>query len=124
MSRRILITDDYPRAAETFAWLLRRFEYDIRVATDGFQTITLAEQFQPEFVLLDIGMPKLNGFETAKLIRKQPWSVGMVLIAISGNWEEKYEQLSREAGFDAHLIKPATVKQIVELIERFPRMDC
>ncbi len=123
MRRRILIAEDYPLAAERFAWLLKRFDYDIRVATDGLQAIAIAEQFQPEVVLLDIIMPKLNGFETAKHIRSQPWSRGIVLIAISGNWNEEYERLSREAGFDAHLVKPAAVKDIVDLIEKFPRMD-
>ena len=124
MSRRILITDDYPRAAARLAWLLRRFDYDIRVATDAFQAITIAEEFQPEFVLLDISMPKMNSFEAAKHIRNQSWSGGMVLIAISGYWNEQYEQLSREGGFDANLIKPVAVKEIVDLIEKFPRMDC
>lgn len=124
MSRRILITDDYPRAAEQFAWLLRRFDYDILVATDGLEAVTMAEQFQPEFVLLDIGMPKMNGFEAAKHIRDQPWSGGMILIAMSGYWNERYDHLSREAGFDAHLVKPVTVHEIVDLIEKFPHMDC
>jgi CheY-like chemotaxis protein len=121
MSRRILITDDYPRAAELFAWLLRRFGYDIRTATDGLEAITIAEQFQPEFVLLDMSMPKMNGFETAKHIRDQPWGSGMVLIGMSGS---RSEQLSREGGFDAHLIKPVTVNEIVDLIEKFPHLDC
>ena len=68
-------------------------------------------------------MPNVKGFETAKHIRNQLWSRGMVLIAIPDNWDEEHEQLSREAGFDAHLIKPAPVEEIVDLIERVPRMD-
>jgi CheY-like chemotaxis protein len=124
MSRRILIADDYPRAAETLAWLLRRFDYDIRVATDGVQAIAITEEFQPEFVLLDLDMPKMNGFEAAKHIRNKPWSRGIVLIALSGYWNEKQHELSREAGFDGHLIKPMRVKDIVDLIEKFSRSDC
>ncbi len=123
VARRILITDDYPHAAEVLAWLLRRFNYDIRIATDGFQGISIAEEFRPDVILLDIGMPELNGFETAKQIRNKPWSRGMVLIALSGKWDEEYEQLSREAGFDAHLVKPVRAKQIVDLLEKFIGMD-
>lgn len=124
MGRRILITDDHPRAAELFAWLFERFDYDIRVAPDGLQAIAIAEAFRPDVILIDISMPQVKGFETAKQLRNRPWSRGMALIAVSGNWDEEHEQLSREAGFDAHLIKPAPVKEIVDLIGRFPRMVC
>jgi len=124
MGRRILITDDHPRATERFEWLLGRLDYNIRVAPDELQAIATAEDFRPDVILIDISMPKMNGFETAKHIRNQLRSRGMVLIAISGNWDEEHEQLRREAVFDAHLIKPAPVEEIVDLLKRFPRMDC
>ena len=118
MARRILITDDYSHAAEMLARRLGRFDYDIRVATDAFQAIAIAEEFRPDVILLDIGLPDLNSFETAKHIRNQPWGRGMALIAISGDWDEECEQQSREAGFSAHLIKPAAIEDVVDLIER------
>ncbi len=123
MTRRLLIVDDYPHFVDMLASLLRRFGYDIRTATDGFQALGIAEEFRPEIVLLDIGMPDLNGFETAKRIRKQPWGAGIVLIAISGHWTEEYEQLSREAGFDAHARKPLQANAIVNLMEALSRAD-
>lgn len=123
MTRRLLIVDDYPHVADMLAWLLGRFGYDIRTTTDAFQALGIAEEFRPEVVLLDIGMPDLNGFETAKRIRKQPWGAGIVLIAISGHWAEEHEQLSREAGFDALARKPLQVNHIVNLMEELSRED-
>ncbi len=124
MSRRILITDDHHRAAERFAWLFNRFDYEIRVATDGLHAIAISQEFLPDFVFLDIDMPNFGGFETGKRIRSKAWSGDMVLIAISSNWNDEYEELRREAGFDAHLIKPAPIERIADLIENFRRMDC
>ncbi len=124
MSRRILITDDHPRATERYAWLFSRFDYEIRVAADGLQALAISREFLPEFVFLDIDMPNFGGFETGKQIRSRAWSNGMVLIAISSNWNDQYEESSREAGFDAHLIKPAPLDTIADLIENFRRINC
>jgi DNA-binding response OmpR family regulator len=123
MTRRLLIVDDYPHVADMLAWLLGRFGYDIRIATDAFQALGVAAEFRPEIVLLDIGMPDLNGFETAKRIRKESWGAGIVLIAISGHWTEEYEQMSREAGFDAHARKPFQVNDIVNLMDELSRAN-
>ncbi len=124
MNRRILITDDHPRAAERYAWLFNRFDYEIRVATDGLEAIAISQEFQPEFVFLDIDRPKFGGFETGKQIRSRAWSSGLVLIAISNHWNDEHEKLSREAGFDARLIKPAPLERFADLIENFRRMNC
>ncbi len=119
MNRRILVVDDYRDTAEFFAVFLKRLGHNVRTASDGFQAIALAEEFRPEVILLDLGLPDLNGFETAKRIRKESWSEGTVLIAISGYGDKRDRQLSQEAGFDAHLLKPAPLKDIVDLIEKF-----
>src|SRR5262245_66461383 len=71
--RRILVVDDYPSAAESLARRLKRFGNDVETALDGFEGIKRAEKFRPDIVLLDIGMPKLNGYKTAQRIREQPW---------------------------------------------------
>jgi CheY-like chemotaxis protein len=123
MTRRILVVDDYRDAAEFFAVLLKHLGHDVRTASDGFQAIAVAEEFRPEVILLDLGLPDLNGFETAKRIRKESWSERTVLIAISGYGNKRDRQLSQEAGFDAHLLKPASVKDIVDLIEKFSYAD-
>ena len=116
MTRRILIADDYADTAESLALLLRSSGDDVKTAIDGLQAIALAEKFRPEFVLLDIRMPNLNGYETAKRIRQQPWGRHMVLIAFTAGSKREAERLCREAGFDAHLIKPASPTDISRLL--------
>ena len=116
MSRRILIADDYAGTAENLARWLRSYGDDVQTAIDGLQAIALAEKFRPEFVLLDICMPNLNGYEAAKRIRQQPWGRDIVLIAFTAGSQREEERLCREAGFDAHLIKPASPNDISRLL--------
>ena len=116
MSRRILIADGYAGTAENLARWLRSYGDDVQTAIDGLQAIALAEKFRPEFVLLDICMPNLNGYEAAKRIRQQPWGRDIVLIAFTAGSQREEERLCREAGFDAHLIKPASPNDISRLL--------
>lgn len=116
MSRRILIVDDYPDTAESLARLLRSYGDEVQTAVDGLQGIALAEKFLPECVLLDIRMPNLNGYEAAKRIRQQPWGRDMVLIAFTAGSQREDQRLCREAGFNAHLIKPVSPTDIVTLL--------
>lgn len=116
MSRRILIADDYADTAESLARWLRSSGDDVQTAIDGLQAIALAEKFRPEFVLLDIRMPNLNGYEAAKRIRQQPWGRDMVLIAFTAGSQREEQRLCREAGFDAHLIKPASPTDISRVL--------
>lgn len=118
-ARRVLIVDDYPNAAESFARYLRHFGYEVKVAFDGFEAIALAERFRPDTVFLDIDMPHLNGYETAKRIREQPWGEQMMLIALTGWAGEEQRGLSRDAGFDAHLIKPLAHSELSALLVTF-----
>jgi CheY-like chemotaxis protein len=108
--------DDFRDAAENLARLLRLYGDDVQTANDGLQGIALAEEFLPEFVLLDIRMPNLNGYEAAKRIRKQPWGRDMVLIAFTAGSEREEQRLCREAGFNAHLIKPVSPTAISALL--------
>ncbi len=118
-NQRILIVDDFSDVAELLAYALRSYGYETRTASDGFQALLIAEQFRPQFVLLDIGVPGLNGFETAKRIRSETWSRGTVLVAMSGHSNAEYQRAAREAGFDRYLIKPTPLKEITGLIEEF-----
>jgi CheY-like chemotaxis protein len=121
---RILIVDDFSETAALLGHLLSRLAgFETRTATDGFQAIRVAEEFRPEFVFLDIGMPNLNGFETAKRIRKQPWSKGVILIAMSAHWDEQDQRWAEKAGFDGYLLKPMPIKALVDLIEKFSHAD-
>jgi PAS domain S-box-containing protein len=121
VSRRILIVDDYPNVAESMARRLHLAGHEVKTALDGFQAIQAAENFRPEIILLDIGMPKLDGYETARRIRAQPWGIHIALVAVTGWGQEEDRRLSREAGFDAHLVKPVEKKELANLLARLPQ---
>jgi CheY-like chemotaxis protein len=123
MSRRILIVDDYPNAAERLARFLKRSGDEVQTANDGLHGIAVAEKFRPEFVLIDIGLPDLNGHEVAERIRKRPWGREMVLIAVTGWAQDEDRQRSREAGFDAHLAKPVSTGDLAKVLASFSRKD-
>ncbi len=116
LGRRILVVDDYGENAETLAELLRVDGNEVEIAHDGLKAVEMAETFCPAVVLLDIGMPKLNGYEAARKIREQPWGKDMVLIAITGWGGENDRNRSREAGFNAHLLKPVNYTELAKLI--------
>jgi PAS domain S-box-containing protein len=115
-AQRILVVDDYGESAETLAELLRLEGNEVEIAHDGLKAVDVAEKFRPAVVLLDIGMPKLNGYEAARKIREQPWGKNMVLIAVTGWGQEKDRNRSREAGFNAHLLKPVEYSALSKLI--------
>jgi PAS domain S-box-containing protein len=117
--RRILVVDDYPNAAESLARWLRRVGNEVRTALDGIEGIQIAEQFRPDIVLLDIGMPKLGGYETAERIREQPWGERMVLVALTGWAQEEDQQRTRKSGFDAQLVKPIDRTELAALLAKF-----
>jgi CheY-like chemotaxis protein len=121
--RRILIVDDYPNTAESFARLLRHLGHEVEVAFDGVQAIEIAERCRPEIVLLDIGMPKMNGYETAEWIRRQPWGKQTRLIALTGWQGEEHRQRSLKSGFDAHLVKPVGPTEILTLLVNLLALD-
>lgn len=115
---RILIADDFLDIAQLLGRLITDISgYETRTATDGLQAIRIAAEFRPDIVLLDIGMPNVNGFETAKRIRANSWGKGMVLIALSGQTDERYQQRAEKAGFDEYVSKPVAVRAILDLIE-------
>ena len=114
---RILVVDDNVDAAESSAALLRLDGHVVATAADGLTALTLAGTFRPEVVLLDIGLPDMDGYEVARRIRAMPGQSDAVLIALSGYGQEEHLRLSREAGFDRHLVKPADLGQLEALIE-------
>jgi CheY-like chemotaxis protein len=79
---------------------------EVRTAYDGLEAVKAAAAFNPDVVLLDIGMPKLNGYEAARRIREQPWGKDMVLVAVTGWGQEEDRRRSQEAGFNFHMVKP------------------
>jgi CheY-like chemotaxis protein len=114
--RRILVADDNRDSANSLALLLRIMGNDTRTAHDGLEALEVAATFRPDVILLDIGMPRLNGYETARRIREQPWGGNVVLVAQTGWGQEDDKRLSREAGFDFHLVKPVEPAALENLL--------
>ena len=113
---RILVVDDNKDSADSLAMLLRFKGNDIRTAHDGVEALEVAEAFHPEFVLLDIGLPKLNGYDVARRIRQQPWGQSATLIALTGWGKDEDRRLSQEAGFNFHLVKPVDLAALENLL--------
>jgi len=118
--RRILVADDFPQSADTLARLLRQEGNEVQVAQDGNEAFDAAAEFRPDVVVLDIAMPKLNGYEAARKIRAQPWGKQMVLIALTGWGQQQDRRRTQDAGFDAHLTKPVNYEAIMELLASLP----
>ena len=114
--RRILVVDDNLDAAESLAALLAINGHETRLAHDGFQAVEEAREFRPDVVFLDIGMPTLDGHETARRIRQEPWGQNMVLVALTGWGQLEDRRRSKEAGFNHHLVKPADPNVVAKLI--------
>jgi PAS domain S-box-containing protein len=113
---RILLVDDNIDSANSLAMLLRLKGNDIRTAHDGVEALEVAEAFHPEIVLLDIGLPKLNGYDVARRIRQQPWGQDVLLIALTGWGNDEDRRLSQEAGFNFHIVKPVDLAALDELL--------
>ena len=119
-SSRILLVDDFLDITELLSHLLNRVGgYETRTATNGLDAIRIAKEFRPDVILLDIGMPNLNGFDTAKRIRSEAWGKATVFIGMSGYCSPEYAQRGREAGFVEDLPKPMPLRTIVNAIEKF-----
>src|ERR671918_2584745 len=118
--RRILVADDFPQSAEILARLLRQDGNDVQVAQDGIEAVESAAQFRPDVAVLGLAMPKLNGYDVARMIREQPWGKHVLLIALSGWGHQLDRQRTKEAGFDAHLTKPAKYETLMELLDHLP----
>jgi PAS domain S-box-containing protein len=106
ISCRILVVDDNHDSVDSLAILLRAMGNEVHTAHDGLEAVDATAEFQPHVVLLDLGLPKLNGFEAARRIREQPGGLERVLIALTGWGQEEDRRRSKEAGFDHHLTKP------------------
>ena len=115
-SLRILVVDDNRDAADSLAMLLRTSGNDIRTAYDGAEAVQLANDFEPEVVLLDIGLPNMDGHEVAQRIRQEPWGRRTCLIAVTGWSDEADRARSRAAGFDHHLVKPLDTSHLAQLL--------
>lgn len=103
---RVLVVDDNVDSVESLAVLLRMTGHEVQTASDGEMAIEAAEEFRPDLAILDIGLPKVNGYDLAKRIRARPWARDIVLVALTGWEQESHPHLAAESGFHHHLTKP------------------
>jgi signal transduction histidine kinase/DNA-binding response OmpR family regulator len=113
---RILVVDDLAASAETLMTLLEMEGFEVRVAHEGQDALRIAREFRPDVVLLDIGLPGMNGFEVAHGMRNQPESRDALLIALTGYGEAESRTRSAQAGFDFHMVKPADVNLLLSML--------
>lgn len=114
--RRVLVVDDNVDQANSIALLLEHAGHDVQVAHDGLKALELARSMRPEFVFLDLGLPKLDGFEVARALRREPGLAGVRIIAVTGYGQESDREKAREAGIDQHIVKPADPAFIESLL--------
>ena len=115
---RILVVDDNRDAAESLAMLLKMMGNNVHTAHDGEEAVTAAREFQPQLVLCDIGLPKLNGYEACRQMKAQAWDKNMILIAVTGWGQDDDRRKSAAAGFDHHLIKPVDPQALMKLLAK------
>ncbi|HEY6457848.1 MAG TPA: response regulator [Steroidobacteraceae bacterium] len=115
-ARRIVVADDNQDMADSLRMLLELDGHVVYTTHDGAGAIYLAQSMKPDFLLLDIGMPKLNGYDVARHIRSQPWGRAMRLVAITGWGQPEDRSRALKAGFDYHLTKPVPLEALADVL--------
>ena len=119
--RRVLIADDNADAASTLGTMLELMGHEVMTASDGVDAVEKASAFKPDIIFLDVGMPRMNGYDACEAIRKLPGGDRMTIIALTGWGQESHKQRSREAGFDRHFVKPVALEDLNEIFENPPK---
>lgn len=117
---RILIAEDSRDAADSFGMLLSIMGHEVRVTYDGQEAVAAADVFRPDVIIMDVGMPRLNGYDAARHIRAQPWGKDMFLIALTGWGQSDDRDQSQQAGFDRHFTKPVDPSVLETLLSSLP----
>jgi CheY-like chemotaxis protein len=123
MQERIFVVDDDRDTANTLARLVSMFGYEARAIYDGQEAVEQAALLEPEMALIDIGMPDMDGYETAKRIRQRPGGTNMILVAVTGWTRPVDKQQAYSCGFDLHVAKPVdlpTLKGLLAILEPLP----
>lgn len=113
---KVLVVDDNHDAALSLGMLVEMLGHEVRVAYDGVEALQVAGEFQPDLVLLDIGMPRMDGYEACRRLREQPWGAAVRVIAVTGWGQEHDRRRSQQAGFDQHLVKPVAPTVIADIL--------
>jgi CheY-like chemotaxis protein len=114
--KRVLLVDDNTDACDSLAELLRECGHDVRVAHDGSAALRDAPGFQPDVIVLDIGLPGMDGYEVARRLRGEPRLSGAILVALTGYGEERHRRRAEESGFDHHMTKPVDLEKLTALL--------
>ncbi len=118
----ILVVEDNVDCAKSTAMLLRHYRHDVEVVLNGTDALEAAKAKRPDVVLLDIGLPRMDGYEVARRLKRLPGAKAPLLIAITGFGQEGDRRQSAEAGIDVHLLKPVEPEYLRRLLERFAVM--
>jgi CheY-like chemotaxis protein len=110
--------DDNEDAVVLLAKLLEHYGHDARSCTSGADALALGAEFAPDVVILDLGMPGLNGFETAERLRNEPWGKTVQLVALTGWGQPEDVRQTLAAGFHSHLVKPLNIERLLDLLDR------
>ncbi|MDX2000192.1 MAG: PAS domain-containing protein [Thermoanaerobaculia bacterium] len=119
-ARRVLVVDDNRDVVTTLAMVFEIEGHEVRRAYDGEEALEVAEAFRPELILLDLGLPKHNGYEVCRQLRARPWGAVPRIVALTGWGQEEDKRRTQEAGFDLHLVKPVAPEQLLELLGDLP----
>jgi PAS domain S-box-containing protein len=119
--RRVLVVDDNQDGAESMAEMLRLLGDEVLTANDGLEALVAAEAFRPEVILMDVGMPRLNGLDATQRIREQPWGDNIAIIALTGWGQESDRDRSHSAGCNGHLVKPVSLPELEKMIAEVSR---
>jgi CheY-like chemotaxis protein len=121
--RKILVADDDQDSAESLAMLLQMMGHEVRSALNGLEAVNLAADFRPDLIVLDIGMPGLDGYEVCRQIRQQPWAHRVVIAALTGWTRDEDRDRSQQAGFNHYLVKPVDPQALTDLVARISGSD-
>jgi two-component system CheB/CheR fusion protein len=119
---RVFVVEDNLDAALTLVDLLEIWGYEVRAAHDGLSAVEAVPEFQPDVVLLDIGLPGIDGYEVARRLRRRPELGGLLIVAVTGYGQDGDRQRAREAGCDHHLVKPVDLEILRRLLAGAPRL--
>ena len=113
---RVLVVDDNRDSAESLAMMLQLSGYEVHKAHDGLEAIEVAARLRPDVILLDIGLPSLNGYDVCRRMREQDESSDAFILALTGWGQEEDKRRSTAAGFDGHLVKPVNLARLIHMI--------
>jgi len=122
-AHRVLLVDDNPDSSEPLGLLLQTRGHETRISTDGEEAIALADDFRPDCVVLDLGLPRMDGYEVARRLRARPYGADLVLVALTGWAGKDVRSKAAEAGFDYHLVKPVNWEELERIVESAVRQS-